>query len=300
MIQADIRMWRRSYMRGHEEVAEYVEWQSQYKCKVVSAKPEQEFDDLGINVRVWNVKTDIDGAWWVVEGDEVPMNLYPQQAYYFGTDEVYSFHMGLMTRMKAGQCEYRPEDYVAVASVESEIAPQLLRRLKSIATLIDSAVEIEDFQTIGVQCREVLVELASHVYVPFMSQGEEQPKGADVKQKLELFVKFHYAGSGNKDYRSIYKKMVEGAWEFVCKLTHSTNATYYEVSSCVAMCISVVSVVENIRQKAYDPIAAHNCRVCKSKRLEIVGDEHDEETGYVSKLTLECEECGECMEITFD
>lgn len=31
---------------------------------------------------VWNAKTDTDGAWWVVEGDTVPMNLYPLGAYY--------------------------------------------------------------------------------------------------------------------------------------------------------------------------------------------------------------------------
>ena len=50
-------------------------------------------NDFDLDVTVWNVKTDTDGAWWVVEGDTVPMNLYPQGAYYFGTDEVYSFHM---------------------------------------------------------------------------------------------------------------------------------------------------------------------------------------------------------------
>ncbi len=94
--------------RSYEDVAKYVEWQSQNKCKVLSAKPEQTFNDLGVEVRVWNVKTDTDGSWWVVEGDTVPMNLYPQDAYYFGTDEVYSFHMGIMERMKAS--EYKPED----------------------------------------------------------------------------------------------------------------------------------------------------------------------------------------------
>lgn len=55
--------------RTLEEVSKYVEWQSQNKCKVVSAKPEHEFNDLGVEVRVWNVKTDTEGAWWVVEED---------------------------------------------------------------------------------------------------------------------------------------------------------------------------------------------------------------------------------------
>ena len=146
--------------RTFEEVAKYVEWQSQNKCKVLSAKPEHNFNDLGVEVRVWNVKTDLDGAWWVVEGDSVPMNLYPQGAYYFGADEVYSFHIGLMERMRGAQ-EYKPEDFIGAITIESDIAPQLFRKLKSIATLIDSAIEIEDFQSIGVQCRGILIELGN-------------------------------------------------------------------------------------------------------------------------------------------
>jgi hypothetical protein len=82
-------------MRTFEEIKEYVEFQSKQKCKVLSAKPEQTFNDLGVNVRVWNVKTDVEGMFWVVEGEDVPMNCYSQDAYYFGIDEVYSFHMGL-------------------------------------------------------------------------------------------------------------------------------------------------------------------------------------------------------------
>ena len=83
--------------RTKEEVENYVE--GQCKCNVIHSKPEQSYNDLGFEVTVWNVKTDEDGSWWVVEGKGLPMNLYPQdQAYYFSTDEAYSFHLGLMTR----------------------------------------------------------------------------------------------------------------------------------------------------------------------------------------------------------
>lgn len=34
--------------RTFEDVKKYVEWQSQGKCNVLSAKPEQHFDDLGV------------------------------------------------------------------------------------------------------------------------------------------------------------------------------------------------------------------------------------------------------------
>lgn len=36
--------------RTFEDVKSYVEWQSQGKCTVLSAKTEQHFDDLGVDV----------------------------------------------------------------------------------------------------------------------------------------------------------------------------------------------------------------------------------------------------------
>jgi hypothetical protein len=284
--------------RTFDEVAQYVEWQSQNKCKVLSAKPEHTFNDLGTEVRVWNVKTDLDGAWWVVEGDSVPMNLYPQEAYYFSSDEVYSFHMGLMERMNAS-IDYKPEEFVEAITLNSDIAPQLFRKLKSIATLIDSAVEIEDFQSIGVQCREILIELGNSIYFAEMADESEQPQESNFKRKAELFVQFYLAGSENSDYRNIIKKLTEATWDYACKITHSINATFYEASTCVTLCTSLVGVYENIRQKVFDPISQYKCRVCKSKKLKIVDDETNKD-GIVKKWFLQCEECNEITEVVFE
>lgn len=285
-------------MRTAEVIKRYVESESNNKCKVISAKIEENFNDLGTEVRVWNVKTDVDGMWWVVEGDDIPMNLYPQDAYYFGVDEVYSFHMGIMMRLNA-ENDYNPEDYVEAVSVETNIVPQLLRKLKVVANLIDTAKEIEDFQSIGVQCREILIELGNYIYKPFMAGENSQPKSSDFKNKSAYFVKFYYPGSNNKGYRIIYKKITEGTWDFANKITHSKSTTFYEVSSCVSMCITVVTIYENIMQKIYDPISQYICKNCKSKKLEICGDEHNDE-GIVSKLFLRCSECKEITEVKFD
>ncbi|HCB96112.1 MAG TPA: hypothetical protein DEP65_11275 [Ruminococcus sp.] len=282
--------------RTFEDVAKYVEWQSQNKCKVLSAKPEQDFDDLGVKVTVWNVKTDNDGAWWVVEGDAVPMNLYPQGAYYFGTDEVYSFHMGIMQRMQSSQEQYNPDDYIQAATLNAEIAPQLLRKLRSIATLIDSATEIEDFQSIGVQSREILIELGNHIYSPHMAGDQEQPQSSNFKRKTELAIQFFLKGSDNADYRSIIKKITEATWDYANKITHSSNATYYEASTCVSLCISLVGLYENVLQKSFDPISQHSCPICKSKKITVDNIE-TEENGKIKAIHLICDECENVFEI---
>ena len=282
--------------RTYEDVARYVEMQSQGKCKVLSAKPEHVFDDLGYKVNVWNVKTDKDGDWWVVEGNQSPMNLYPQGAYYFSADEVYSFHIGIMERMFSAHDTYNPEDYVKALTLDNEIAPTLFRKLKNIATLIDTAVEIEDFQAIGVQCREILIELGNNIYESEMAGEEEQPQASNFKKKAELFTRFNLPGSDNSDYRSIIKKMTEATWDYACKITHSQTATYYEVSKCVSLIISLVSLYENIRQKSLDPISQFQCPNCKSKKIFVIDSQTDEK-GIISKLFLQCEECGETTEI---
>lgn len=46
-----------------EGVVIYVEKQSNEKCKSLSIKLEHNFNDLGVYVRVLNVKTDTDGVW---------------------------------------------------------------------------------------------------------------------------------------------------------------------------------------------------------------------------------------------
>lgn len=274
--------------RTFEDVTKYVELESQNKCKVLSAKPEYKFNDLGMEVCVWNVKTDNEGDWWVVEGDEVPMNLYSQSAYYFGADEAYSFHMGLMKRMRVEQEKFSSEDFVRGVTLGTDIAPQLFRKLKNVAQLIDSAHEVEDFQSIGVQCREILIELGNYIYVPDMATNGEQPQKSNFKQKVELFLQFYLKGSENSDYRSMIKKLTESTWEYACKITHSSKATFYEASSCVMMCTSLIGVCENILQKIYDPVSQYECSSCKSKRLVIDSDESNED-GIVQKLFLKCD-----------
>ncbi len=284
---------------NYEDVSKYVEEQFEGKCRVLSAKIESTFNDLGFEVRVWNVKTDIEGSWWVVEGNGIPMNLYPQEAYYFSTDEVYSFHIGLMERMLNKSYEYKSKDFVRAMTLNNELAPNLFRKLKNIATLINSAKEVEDFQSIGVQCREVLIELANNIYIAEMAGEEEQPQKSNFKKKAELFVNFYLSGSENSDYRSYIKKITETVWDYTNKITHSQNATIYEVSSCVSLTVSLICTYENIRQKVFAPLDQYICKYCKSKKLNIIDDESNEE-GIVTKLYLKCEECNKTTEVIFE
>ena len=285
--------------RTYKDVSAYVKWQNPEAGEILSVKPEQHFDDLGDRVTVWNVKTSNDGNWWVVEGDHTPMNLYPQHAYYFSTDEVYSFHMGLMERMKASQSEYHPEEYVEAMTLGAELAPVLFRRLKNLARQIDTAEELEDFQSIGVQCREILIELGNNIYTPEMAGNDAPPKASDFKKKAELFTRFNLPGQGsNKEYRSIIKKLTDSTWDYANKITHSQSSTFYEASTCVSLTMSLVCTYENLRQKSHDLLAEYQCTSCKSKKLSISSFETSDDV--IIHLDLICAECGALTPVELD
>ncbi len=277
--------------RTQEEVQEYVEWQCQNNCKVINSKSEQTFTDLGFEVTVWNVKTDSDGSWWVVEGDGLPMNLYPQdKAYYFSADEAYSFHIGLMSRLKNDKANI-PENIVNSIVRGVEIAPDVRRKLEYASQVLIDAVETEDIQTVGMVCRETLILLGNNIYNPGMAGDEEQPKNSDFKSKVKLAIEEFLIGSDNAELRDHMRKTAYAAWDFASKLTHSTTRSIYEAAICVTLCTAVVSVFENLHVKNLDPTSTMMCSTCGSRQLIII--EADENSANTErKIIIECEKCG--------
>jgi hypothetical protein len=124
-----------------KQVEEYVELQCRGEAKVVHSKPEHSYEELGFNITIWNVKTDIDGAWWVAQGD-LPMNLYPQdKAYYFSTDEVFSFHLGIMLRLMNDDAN-KPDNFIDHISQGVELSINLRRKLSLTSQKLQEAVEM--------------------------------------------------------------------------------------------------------------------------------------------------------------
>ena len=79
-----------------KQITEYLQKYDVENIKYMQV--ENTFTDLGVEINVWNVKTD-DSSWWVIEGENSPMNLYTQDSFYFSADEAYSFHMGITQRL---------------------------------------------------------------------------------------------------------------------------------------------------------------------------------------------------------
>ena len=267
-----------------KQVEEYVENQCKGKAKVINSKEEQSYNELGFDITIWNVKTDNDGAWWVAQGD-LPMNLYPQdKAYYFSTDEVFSFHLGLMLRL-INDDENLSDNMIDYITNDTEIADNLRRKLVLASEKLHHAVEIEEIQNIGVICRETLIELIGYLFDQDSFESETDFKKSDVKNRGELVINKYLEGSENADLRKHIKNLLYGSWDYANTLTHSSSRTIHEASICLTMTIAVVSSFENLLQKFHDPLAGLKCKKCGSKNLFIA--ENDE----TDDLLIICGKC---------
>lgn len=269
------------------EVSRYVEKEG--REKVLSAKPEQTFDDFGPKVTVWNVKTE-QGAWWVVEGDGVPMNLYPQAAYYFSSAEAYSFHMGLMARVLKHE-EHDPQHVLKLVSFGYARFAGVRRKLHIASETLASASEAEDYQGIGLLCREALIALAAEVVLDSELPGDaDSPKLGDFKNRASLAISRWLPEPRDSDLRSHLRKLSQAAWDFAASLTHSPDRTATDAATCLNLVGATITIFEELLKKEADERQEAFCPVCRSRRLELV-DRQTSKNSPVEKL-LYCEYCG--------
>lgn len=270
---------------SEENINEYLE--SQMDCKVISSKPETTITDLGHEVTIWNVKTDKEGSWWVATGGGLPMNYYPQdKPYFFSTDEVFSFHLGLMMRV-IYEHETNPQHVIDFLSGEISTASGIRRMLELAGEKLRDATELEEIQAIGVTCREILLKQIEIISQSdsLTLEGIETLKKADFKQRVELILKTIIPGKRNKGLRKTIKNLAFGVWDLSNMLTHSKSGTINEAGICLTLCTSFVTSMEHLLLNYFDILVGEKCWKCGSKNLIIA--ENDEN----NIIMIVCEKC---------
>jgi hypothetical protein len=106
---------------------------------------------------------------------------------------------------------------------------QLWNRLAGARTTLFKASKIEDFQSVGMKCRECLLMLAQNLARSEMvPAGEEAPKRGDFIHWCELIANYAAAGSSNDIVRSYLKQVSKSTWQLVNWLTHSHHAGRFD------------------------------------------------------------------------
>lgn len=257
------------------DITEYVELEAEGEAVRRAEKVASE-RIAGRQYDVWDVQTDAT-RWWVITN---PTNLYSQEEHP-SMDYLLSFHVGLMFRVMARQQPSASED-------EQDRLATPFRRWQQAADALERADEAEEFQAVGMRCRECLIalvrDLARDEMVP---NGESPPQASNVVKWTEFIANHIASGSSNSRLRSYIKSLTKETWDLVAWLTHASNATRFDGILAVDATDHVLAMFSMALIRFERP-APDRCPKCSSYRLtSVYRPELNRDPPYI---TL-CESC---------
>jgi len=197
-------------------IREYVELEAEGETVTHAEKlaTENLFDK---KLEAWDVRTDKE-RYWVITN---PTNLYSQKDFP-SLDYTLSFHVGVTHRIMSRAARKAPDD--KFSRLES-----VWRQWEQAADELYRADEAEEFQAVGMRCRECLVAFAKAVASPHMVPvGQTAPKAADFVHWTELIANAIAPGQSADEVRGYLKSVSKSTWQLVNWLTHASNAVRFD------------------------------------------------------------------------
>ena len=89
----------------------------------------------------------------------------------------------------------------------------------------------EQFQAVGMLCRETLISLAQEVFDPIKhpTQDGVEASATDAKRMLQAYIATAFAGDANEHIR----KHARAAYDLSVQLQHRRTATFRDAAACV-------------------------------------------------------------------
>jgi hypothetical protein len=268
------------HQRG--EITEYVEWQlnkgSDTDRKVVHLELMKTETVFGTEHVAWDVHTDEPGRWWVITG---PTNLYSQHEFP-SLDYTISFHIGVTARVAARDAKRAPPS-------RKNRLRSTWRRWETATEAVDLAREAEDFQAVGMRCRETLVSLAKALQKDVkLPEGTAPPKAADFVSWFPLIAQHYARGPRNEHVRRYLKATSRETWQLVNWLTHTSKASLHEVHLALDATSSLLGMMSLAVIHA-ESAAPQTCPKCNSYRIVAV---YEPDLGIDPPYVSLCESCG--------
>lgn len=119
--------------------------------------------------------------------------------------------------------------------------PRVDRGVDEIRHRLDQAENEEQFQAVGLLCREVLISLAQVVYDPQRHPPEDgvNPSATDAKRMLDSYLVAELPGAPNEGLR----RHAKAALSLANDLQHHRTATYRQAALCAEATTSVVNLI---------------------------------------------------------
>jgi cation transport regulator ChaC len=259
-----------------EEVREYFEWQAPDLEVTFMQKV---YSETVINTRhdVWDIHTN-KNRWWVITGGT---NLYSQEQFP-SMDLALTFHIGLILRIP--RTEEQQEDDLRILP----FGP-VFEKMEEAGTAVTQAHSLTDYQTVGVRCREALLELVG-VAQDAAVWTDEPPQRANFRAWIEIICNHLLPGDTNKERRGAVKGALESAWTFSNWLTHSKSANWTDADVAHALIQNAIGMATRFILRELRGVP-EECPKCGSPHLE---PEHGENSAAPGVLweRPRCADCG--------
>jgi hypothetical protein len=126
---------------------------------------------------------------------------------------------------------------------------------------MNSANDAEDFQAVGVKCREALLALArENRDSPWLGDVSDPPKGDDLKGWMTLFAA---ALLPERRQRAYLKDVTDKTWDLAVALQHDTDATPWDAELTLDAVQNVLGTFMLARVK-HERGAPDRCPRCRS------------------------------------
>jgi hypothetical protein len=248
--------------RERRHIVEYFEIENPDGAPVTRAEKITSERIYGNKHDVWDVEGQ-NGRWWVITN---LTNLYSHEEFP-SMHTAFALHIGVLARMMARQSLEAP-----IPEEEQGPFTAAWRRYEQAAEANDNADEAEDFQAVGVRCRECLLTLieavADDALVP---EGESPPKRSDFVNWSSHLADAWASGSSSERHRAYLKAASKATWDLVNWLTHARNASRFDGIAALDATSNVLSAFTTARMR-FEHGDTDRCPSCGSYQL---GDDYD-------------------------
>ena len=221
--------------------------------------------------------------WWVITD---PTNLY-RQTDFPKAEQALIFHLGLGIYIAE-----RSRSEIA-DNQEEHISPAW-RRFRQALGAMNAASESEDFQAVGLKCRDALISFGKQYKdADWVASVSEPPKASDFKGWANTFAE-RLTEPGR--LRSHLKTLADKTWDLTVWLQHNSGATPIDADIVLDSTSHLLRIFDQLIRKMEfgEP---ERCPNCDSYRLDQDIQNDDEHKGFWESTV--CGACGWRSEAEF-
>lgn len=259
---------------AEQDIANYVHGQAQDEVVKHVEKIKSEYI-MGEEYEIWDVTTDVN-RWWVITNST---NLYSQK-HFPSLDYTLSFHVGLMMRLYS-----RSE---GADSSDPHPFDEVFRRRQQATERHERAVEVEDYQAVGMQLRECLLSLISAMQRRVeLHPDTAKPKSADFVAWSTTLMDHLCPGGKNERLRQYLKATSEKTWHLVNHQTHDRSTGKTVSTIAIHACSTLIGHYNQILMREQSD-KTEKCPICLSRNIRTHFDINIEPDGQYYNT------CGQC------